>query len=77
MVLNVNRYRGAKAALVRFFHSMREPDIQRRISLIAITTHTPIIAVAVFVGEDIGFTPELNLMIERLVNDYKITELIK
>lgn len=77
MKLDIGKYRGAKAALMKMYSNMQEKDIIRRMGSVAVATHTPVICIHAFVLEEFGPSEEIQGSMERLIKFYGITEVIK
>lgn len=69
--VDVNKYRVNKEGILKLIESSNY-DRFRAISVAAVASHVPVIAVACFVGEKYGFDDELKDFIKKLVQFYDI-----
>jgi hypothetical protein len=76
MKINLNNYALVKADLQRIVALQRDTSIERCITIVSVATHVPLIAVAFFVGEAMGWPQEILDMIERLTKEYGYDEVI-
>lgn len=77
MRLNINDLRHNKPGLIRMYKNIPERDKIRRIGLVAIATHTHLVAIHQFILEEFGPDEEIEKSMNRLIKDYRITEVIK
>lgn len=77
MKIDLTRYVVNKKFVQNFYRAKKEQyDLGSAISMCATTTGCPCVVVAFYLGEDIGFTPEVIDSINRFVKFYGYTEFI-
>jgi hypothetical protein len=77
MKIDLNRYIVNKNFVQKFYKTHKVSyDLGSAISVCATSTGCPCVVVAFYLGEDIGFTPELIVIIDRLIKFYRYTEFI-
>ena len=75
MILNLDLYRQSQKASLRSFITLKDhQSVLKTISEYAMMSNTPIVAVAYYAGEIVGFTDEIKSMIDRFMKFYNIEE---
>ena len=77
MKVELNKYAVNKTFIQKFYRTNKELySLGSTISLCATGTGCPCIVVVFYLGEDIGFTPEILEAIDRFVEFYGYTEFL-
>lgn len=77
MKLDLTKYVVNRNFVQNFYRTNKEVyGLGNSISLCATTTGCPCVAVAFYLGEDIGFTPEIIETIDRFAKFYGYTEFV-
>lgn len=75
MIIRLGHYR-TNFSYIKTLYEQQKPDkLEAWISLLAVTTGVPVIVVTWYMGEIIGFTDEVNAIIEHLKKDYAYKEI--
>lgn len=77
MKLDLNSYSINRPYIQSYYkeNKHRYKNISELLSSVAVGTHCPLIVLAHFLAEDIGYIPELNDLIVRLTLFYRYTEI--
>ena len=76
IILDANMYRLSKKAVIDLMVDKNQEERLFQIGVAAIATGVPIIITAVYVGENFGFTSDLQAFIERLKKFYLVETVI-
>lgn len=76
MRLDLNHYRVNIPTVKSWIISRPETNPEDMIGEMSVATNVPIIAICYYVGEIVGFTPELEARIERLKTFYGVKEIV-
>jgi hypothetical protein len=76
MKVNLDHFIMAKEGLQRTFVAQNDRDMERAISVVSASTHVPVIVVAFYVGEFLGWPQEVLEIIGRLKKSCRCTEVL-
>lgn len=76
MKIDLNKYSINRPFIQDFYRKSTIKDVSYTVSMCSTSTHCPIIVLAIFLGEDIGYTPEIVSIVERLIKFYGYTEIL-
>jgi hypothetical protein len=76
MQLDLNTYSVNRIPIQDWYRWHGDQRITDIISIQAAGTHCPCIALAFYLAEDIGYTPELIRLIDIFIKDYGYTEIL-
>ena len=68
--MNINHYSGSKKEIVNLFFEQKGSNRLQNITLVAVSTHVPIIAVLFFVGEELGWPEDVLESIKMIAKVY-------
>ena len=71
MEIDLNKYDAIRIYVKYWVKNYPERDILNSIDLIAVTNHCPLIVVAHFFGETVGYTDEIKKLINGLIKFYQ------
>ena len=77
MKIDLNKY-AINRSLVQGYYGKNKggfADIAKIIAVYASATHCPSVVLAFYLAEDLGYTPELRTVIDRLIAFYGYTEI--
>jgi hypothetical protein len=77
MRVEIGRYRNSKDFILYLWNKDKSNDHNSFVANAAVATGVPCIVVAHFLGEIIGFTPEVNAIMKRLTKFYGYTEVVE
>lgn len=75
MTIDLKKYAINRPFIQQWYKKNNNYDISKTISLHAAGMHCPCIALAFYLAEDIGYTPELIRIIDILIKTYDYTEI--
>lgn len=75
MKLDLNLYVINKAFIWQFYENQGRKDVSDAVSIIAATTHCPVLACLFYMAEHLGYTPEICKKIESLIKFYDYKEI--
>jgi hypothetical protein len=76
MRVDLEHFQLVKVGLQRTFVAQNDRDVERAISVVSASTHVPVIVVAFFVGELLGWSDEVVEIIGRLKKSCNCTEVL-
>lgn len=76
MTIDLNKTRVQASFMRRIYHRDTVKDANKRVSEIAGAVQTPCIALAFYLAEDIGYTPELTFLIDTLIKFYRYDQIL-
>lgn len=76
MIIDLNKYRLSLPMLNAMLHDKTEKERYEHISLLALSTHVPVIAVVCFIEELYGNNIQLTTLLTQLCKFYNIDEIV-
>jgi len=76
MQIDLNKYRVNASFIQNWYKDHPDENVETMITIWAIALHCPIIILAHFLSEDIGYTPELVDLIDRQTKYYGYKEIL-
>ena len=76
MLIDLDKYRAHKTYTQIWYRQNAHLGLSTAISIWAPSTHCPCIAVAFFIADDIGYTPELIRIIDILIKSYNYKRIL-
>lgn len=75
MIVDLNHYLVNKPFIQNWYAEHGKDNPREVVSLFAPATHCPVIVLAFYISESVGFIPELVLQIESLIKFYGYTQI--
>jgi hypothetical protein len=76
MKINLNNYKNSLKAVELYLSSNKTMSISDKITVLAVSTHMPLIVCAYYVAKIEGFNKEIHDKINQLMSFYKYDEII-
>ena len=76
MKLDATKYRLVAKGLKDSFNNCKEKNFERRATVVAVSTHVPLICLLHILAEQEGYTDEINTILDKLMKFYKVSEVI-
>ena len=70
MDIDLNKYSVNRKFIIESYHNDKKKNVSKIVAICGAVSHCPLIVLAFYLSEDIGFTPELTNMIDGLIKFY-------